>query len=71
MIELDVAKRKLHLDVPGAELERRRAAWKKPKPHAERGYVRLYTEHVQQADRGADLDFLAGGSGAPIPRESH
>jgi L-arabonate dehydrase len=71
MIELDVAKRRLHLDVPDKELERRRAAWKKPAPHTDRGYVRLYGEHVQQADRGADLDFLVGGSGAPVPRESH
>ena len=71
MIELDVAKRRLHLDVADKELERRRAAWKPPAPHTDRGYVRLYGEHVQQADRGADLDFLVGGSGAPIPRESH
>jgi dihydroxy-acid dehydratase len=71
MIELDVAKRRLHLDVPADELDRRRAAWRQPAAHTDRGYVRLYAEHVQQADRGADLDFLVGGSGAPIPRESH
>jgi dihydroxy-acid dehydratase len=28
-------------------------------------------EHVNQADAGCDLDFLVGGSGAPVPRESH
>jgi dihydroxy-acid dehydratase len=33
--------------------------------------VRLYTEHVQQADTGADMDFLTGASGAAVPRESH
>ncbi|MEX1020665.1 MAG: IlvD/Edd family dehydratase [Litorilinea sp.] len=72
MIELDVPNRRLHLDVPTAELERRRAAWQAPlAPHTERGYSRLYVEHVQQADRGVDLDFLVGKSGAYIPRDSH
>lgn len=72
MIELDVPNRRLHLDVDPAELERRRAAWKPPvTPHAERGYARLYVEHVQQADQGVDLDFLRGASGAFIPRDSH
>jgi len=71
MIELDVEARRLHLDVSDAELERRRAAWQPPPVPTERGYARLYVEHVLQADRGADLDFLVGNSGAPIPRESH
>ncbi|MBA2645624.1 MAG: dihydroxy-acid dehydratase [Pyrinomonadaceae bacterium] len=71
MIELDVEARRLHLDVSDAELERRRAAWQPPPVPTERGYARLYIEHVLQADRGADLDFLVGNSGAPIPRESH
>ncbi|HEX7329250.1 MAG TPA: IlvD/Edd family dehydratase [Casimicrobiaceae bacterium] len=71
MIELDVAKRRLHLDVSDAELERRRARWKAPAPHATRGWVRLYCATVQQADRGVDLDFLVGGSGARVGRESH
>jgi len=71
MIELDVEARRLHLDVSDAELERRRAAWQPPPVPTERGYARLYIQHVLQADRGADLDFLVGNSGAPIPRESH
>jgi dihydroxy-acid dehydratase len=70
-IELDVEKRRLHLDVSDAELARRRAAWKQPAPPSNRGYYKLYTDHVLQADRGADFDFLVGGSGAGIPRESH
>jgi dihydroxy-acid dehydratase len=70
-IELDVAGRSLTLHVADAELARRKAAWKPAKPHAERGYVKLYLDHVTQADTGADLDFLVGGSGAPVPRESH
>ena len=70
-IELDVAARRLHLDVPEDELARRRAAWRPPPLADERGYCKLYVEHVMQADRGADLDFLVGASGAPVPRESH
>ena len=62
IIELDVPARKLHLDVSDAELAKRRAAWVAPEP-PKRGYYKLYVEHVQQADKGADLDFLVGGSG--------
>ena len=40
-------------------------------PHADRGWVKLYCDTVQQADKGVDLDFLVGGSGAPVGRESH
>ena len=71
MIELDVAGRRLHLDVDEAELEVRRAAWSPPPRPMGRGYVHLYTEHVTQADTGCDLDFLVGSSGAEVPRESH
>jgi dihydroxy-acid dehydratase len=71
MIELDVAGRRLHLDVPEAELARRRATWKPPQPPYDRGYYQLYHQHVLQADRGADLDFLVGKSGAEVPKECH
>jgi dihydroxy-acid dehydratase len=71
MINLDVAKRILHLDVSDAELEKRRARWKAPKPPLERGYWRLYYDHVLQAHEGADLDFLVGKSGAFVPRDNH
>jgi dihydroxy-acid dehydratase len=70
-IELDVEKRRLHLDVPDAELEIRRRAWKPRAPDYDRGYARLYLDHVLQSHQGADFDFLVGRSGAPIPRESH
>ena len=70
-IELDVPARRLVLHVPDDELERRRAAWQPPQPHSERGYLKLYLDHVMQADTGADLDVLVGGSGAEVPRESH
>lgn len=71
MIELDVAARKLHLDVSHEELESRRAAWRMPQPAAAGGYQGLYVERVMQADKGADFDFLVGCRGAGIPRESH
>ena len=68
-IELDVAARRLHLEVADAELEQRHRAWTPPSPRVERGYARLYIDHVLQADRGADLDFLVGGSGSEVYRE--
>jgi dihydroxy-acid dehydratase len=71
MIELDVAKGKIQLLVSDAELRKRKAKWKKPQPPLERGYWRLYFDHVQQADKGADLDFLVGKSGAFVPRDNH
>ncbi|NUU01144.1 IlvD/Edd family dehydratase [Herbaspirillum robiniae] len=70
-IELDVEARKLHLDISDEELERRRAEWKKPEPHSNRGWVKLYVDHVQQANLGADLDFLVGKSGAYVPKDNH
>ncbi|MGP1394919.1 MAG: IlvD/Edd family dehydratase [Inquilinaceae bacterium] len=71
MIEVDVAGRRLHLDVPDAELARRRADWSPPEPAMKSGYQKLYVDHVMQADKGADLDFLVGCRGAAVPRESH
>jgi dihydroxy-acid dehydratase len=71
MIELDVEQRRLHLDVSDAELAKRRAAWQPPAPHADRGWVKLYQEHVQQAHLGCDLDFLIGNSGSAVPRPAH
>jgi len=71
MIDLNVAERRLHLDVDESELDIRRAAWKPPEPPSIRGYCKLYFDHVTQADRGADLDFLIGASGVSVMRESH
>jgi len=70
-IELDVPARRLVLHVADEVLSGRRAAWRPPEPHSDRGYLRLYLDHVMQADTGADLDFLVGRSGAGVPRESH
>ena len=58
LIELDVPGRKLTLKVDDAELARRRAAWKPPKPHYTRGFGTLYLKHVTQANEGCDFDFL-------------
>jgi dihydroxy-acid dehydratase len=72
IIELDVEARRLHLAVDDRELAARRAGWRAPEPVVPPGgYARLYIEHVQQADQGADLDFLVGCRGHAIARESH
>lgn len=71
MIELDVAGRKLHLDVSDEELAQRKAKWVRPEPVATRGYVKFYIDHVQQADLGADLDILRGGSGSEVKGDLH
>jgi dihydroxy-acid dehydratase len=71
MIELDVQAKRIHLDVSEDELTKRRKNWVQPELAATRGYVNLYVKHVQQADKGADLDFLVGGSGSKVTRDSH
>ena len=71
LIELDVENRRLHLDVPDAILQKRKAAWKAPLPMAARGYVKIYLDHVEQADKGADLDVLVGKSGSEVSRDLH
>lgn len=70
-IEIDVEARRLHLDVSSKELELRRAQWKPLDLPMKGGYQQLYVQHVQQANIGADLDFLTGCRGHDIPRESH
>jgi len=70
MVTLDVPKRLLRLDVDDNTLAARRARWTPP-PIPERGWLKLYVERVLQADKGADLDFLVGRSGARVARDSH
>jgi len=61
-IELDVSLRKLNLEVSVEELARRRTTWQPPESVQQaRGYARMYVDHVLQADKGADFDFLLGG----------
>jgi dihydroxy-acid dehydratase len=66
IITLDVDKRTISLDVPEAELEKRRAAWKQPEVRYERGYGWMFSKHIKQADQGCDFDFLETGFGAPV-----
>ena len=68
-IELDVAARRLHLDVSDDELARRRAAWTPPQPRAARGYGAIFAEHVSQANEGCDFDAL--GPGPLVEPEIH
>src|SRR5438445_384121 len=71
MIELNVEKRRLVLQVTEDVLLERRKKWKQPPAPLERGYWKLYFDHVLQASEGADLDFLVGKSGAFVPRDNH
>jgi dihydroxy-acid dehydratase len=71
MIELDVANRRLHLDIPDEELVARLAVWKPAVEPPGGGYAKLYHDHVQGADKGADMDFLVGCRGNAVARESH
>jgi dihydroxy-acid dehydratase len=70
-IELDVAGRRLELEISNKEMEERKARWVKPDLPIASGYQELYVERVLQADRGCDFDFLVGRRGADIPRQSH
>jgi dihydroxy-acid dehydratase len=67
LIELDVAARRLHLCVSDEELAARRAAWVPPSRRYERGFTRLYQDHVTQAHEGCDFDFLQGTAATPEP----
>ncbi|WP_307789024.1 IlvD/Edd family dehydratase [Glycomyces salinus] len=73
VISLDVAARRIELDVPRDELAARTPNQATLDGYAapKRGWERLYIDHVNQADRGADLDFLVGSSGSEVSRESH
>jgi dihydroxy-acid dehydratase len=70
-ITLDVPGRRLELHVNDGELAKRKTEWTHPKRKLRGGYEALYVEHVLQADRGADFDFLVGCRGNDVPRESH
>jgi dihydroxy-acid dehydratase len=72
-IVLDVVNRTLNIDISPEELASRSPApaMLKALANPSRGWERMYIDHVMQADRGADLDFLLGSSGSAVPRESH
>ncbi len=71
LIEVDVSRKYIHLHVDEDELAARRKVWSAPDLGHDRGYVSHYIKHVQQADLGADLDFLVGKSGHTVTRNSH
>ena len=57
-VVLDTAGRRIDLAVPQGEIDRRLSKFQIPKPHYDRGYGKMFLEHVEQADRGCDFDFL-------------
>ena len=65
IVELDVPGRKLNLKISDEEMQKRRTAWKPGAKKYARGYGKIFSQHVSQADKGCDFDFLEGT--APIP----
>ena len=70
-ITLDVPNRTLNLEISDDELASRKAKWTPEDNQFKRGYVQMFLNHVEQADKGADFDFLVGNSGAEAGRELH
>ena len=66
LISVDVAARRIHLEVSDEELAARRAAWVPPAPRFERGYGWMFSRHILQADEGCDFDYLETAFGAPV-----
>ena len=66
LISIDVAARRIHLEVSDDELARRKAAWQPPAPRFERGYGWMFSRHILQANEGCDFDFLETSFGAPV-----
>jgi dihydroxy-acid dehydratase len=71
LITLDVPNRTLNVAISTEEFAERKRQYIQPAPVTNRGYVKLYIDHVQQAHLGADMDFLVGGSGSKVLRDSH
>lgn len=71
MIELDVAARRIHLDISDDELTERLASWTPIHELPESGYAKLFHDHVEGADTGADFDFLKGCRGSAVGKDSH
>jgi len=71
LIELNVGKKSLVLQVSEEELAKRRKQWTAPEPASDRGYVNLFINNVEQADQGCDFKFLKGGSGQKVLRDLH
>jgi dihydroxy-acid dehydratase len=67
MIEVDVPNRILNVDISDVEMAERREKWVAPPPRYERGWGQMYTQHIEQADKGCDFDFLRTDFGDPVP----
>jgi len=67
MIELDIEKRRLHLDISDEEMARRKTAWQQPARKFQRGFGAIYANHITQADAGCDFDILEGNAPTPDP----
>jgi dihydroxy-acid dehydratase len=67
LIEMDVPNRSLNVLISDEELTERRANWIAPTPVYERGYGWMFAQHIEQADKGCDFDFLRTDFGAPVP----
>ncbi|MCB1334890.1 MAG: dihydroxy-acid dehydratase, partial [Roseivivax sp.] len=67
IVEMDIPNRTLNVRLTDAELAQRRAAWTPPAPRYERGYGKMFSQHVEQADKGCDFDFLRTDFGGPVP----
>lgn len=67
IIELDVPNRSLNVRLTDEEMAARRAAWVPPEPRYERGWGYMFSQHIEQADKGCDFDFLRREFGKPVP----
>ena len=67
LITLDVAARRIDVNIPDSELAARAAAWKPQPPHAQRGYLSLFLQETTQADEGCDFRFLHRGAADAEP----
>jgi dihydroxy-acid dehydratase len=67
IISVDVDRRSISLEVTSAEIERRLGEWQPPDRDFPRGYNKLFTDHIGQANRGCDFDFLEGDALLPEP----
>ena len=70
-IELDVDARRIHLDISEEEMQRRLADWRPSVEPPASGYARLFHDHVEGADTGADFAFLKGCRGSPVGKDAH
>jgi dihydroxy-acid dehydratase len=66
MISVDVPARTIHLDISDAEMASRKAEWTAPPKRFERGYGHMFSQHILQADKGCDFDYLETSFGAPV-----